>query len=1107
MTRVRPVLFASRMSPVAGVCGHPNEAGLRFCTTCGVPLALGCPACGQAVSGGQAFCGHCGAALAPSAAPPSVPPPSGAPEGERKQVTVLFADVVGSMELAEQLGADEWTQVVQGLFAVCREAVEEFGGTVDKFTGDGVMALFGAPVAQEDHARRSAHAALRLVERATNYASDLPGVELAVRVGLNSGDVVAGPVGEAFTAIGHTVGLAQRMESLAEPGAVRVSEHTVALLGAEFRLRDLGSTAVKGSSAPVRVHALDGVVGGSSAAARRRSGSARLVGRGEELAALTAALVAAQRGNASVIGIVGEAGAGKSRLCEELARRAAELEVTVRRTAGVSHAQTAPLLPILGLLRDYFGVADGDSAAEVRAKAATALLRLDPELADQLPLIYDFLEVPDPERPAPQLTPEVRRARVLEVFRQVTVRRSEQQTLLLILEDLHWFDPHSVAFLDAWLPNFPGTRTLVVTNFRPEFHAPWMGSSSYRQIPLVPLDGPAVQELLDELLGPDPSLGELVAQLRTRSGGNPFFVEEIVRALAADGTLTGGPGNYRLAKPIASVTVPATVHGVLTGRIDRLAAPEKAVLQAAAVIGRIFSAPVLAAVATDVSPLGPVLDALCARELIQRTETAGEYRFWHPLTQEVAHSTLLAARRRRLHAEVARALVTQGPDRHDEIATVVATHFEEAGDDLEAARWQLRAGLRASLADVTEGIRRLRACVEHLDAVEEETETLRIFIRAAANLARLMGRAGSDLVDIQRVVTRVQESAQRLGDPGQLAYVTVSQIGTHFFAGEVNLALRLAEEARRFAEQAGDDAVLAFALLGETLACAYTEPAAGLVAARELREVCSGKPLLGIPVVGYSVHDAAAVSAATVLYECGRLGAARRVIDEGLEHLARRPAAEWQSWLLATKTLLLDRTGDPAEIDTAGQWARESLRLSQDSGNIPGILRARHAMGVLALLTGRASEARTTLTDVLAQARERQRGLQDETHMLWALARAQLATGDVRAARSAADEALATAERQQAPVAQCVARLIEARIWREGGAVGGDLPRARHAAEAGLARATDIGALTLAAFLAEERALLEEDSTSRRAALKACADGYDAIGATGHARRLREELA
>ncbi|MGH9037378.1 MAG: ATP-binding protein, partial [Acidimicrobiia bacterium] len=600
-------------------------------------------------------------------------PSTGAPavrshlEGERKQVTVLFADLEGSMALSEGRDPEEWAEVMDRFFSICAEAVTRFEGTVDKFTGDGLMALFGAPRAQEDHARRACLAAWQLTETVRAWAEKLMaerGLDLHVRVGLNSGEVVAGRIGEEataeYTALGHTVGLAQRMEAMAEPGRVYLTEHTARLVAGQVDLTDLGRLEVKGASEPVGVFALDRVSRAGRSPAVRFAEAPALVGRNEEMTTLESALARAEEGHAQVVGIVGEAGLGKSRLCEEFARRCAAGDIDVRRTAGVSHGQAVPLLPVLDLLRVFFGIDDADPPQAAREKIAGRLVTLDPALAEGLPVLFDFLEVPDPDRPAPRLSGEARMRRVFEVIRGVTQRRSERQTLVLILEDLHWFDPQSAAFLDRLIPSYPGTRTLVVTNFRPEFQASWMTHSYYRQLALAPLALDDVQQLLGATLGDDASLASLPGHFITHTGGNPFFIEEVVRALVEDGTLEGQPGAYRLTRPLEEIGVPATVQSVLAARIDRLREEDKQVLQTAAVIGRSFPAAVLRQMAAlPEDDLFGALAALCAAEFLQE-ETAGEeaaYRFWHPLTQEVAYSTLLAGARRRLHAAAAGAII------------------------------------------------------------------------------------------------------------------------------------------------------------------------------------------------------------------------------------------------------------------------------------------------------------------------------------------------------------------------------------------------------------------------------------------------------------------
>jgi predicted ATPase len=372
--------------------------------------------------------------------------------------------------------------------------------------------------------------------------------------------VVGGVGGDARldpTALGHTVGLAQRMEAMADPDKTYLTEHTGRLVQGWFRLADLGPKQVKGAREPLRVFVLEGPAARPPALRGGQTlGTSPLVGRERELAVLEDALADATEGSAQVVGVVGEAGVGKSRLCEEFARSATARGITVRRTTGVSHGQDIPLLPILALLRDYFSVSEADDPERAREKVSGRLLGLDPDLAEHLPLLLDFLEVPDPAAPVARLAPEVRMRRLFEALHAATERRSEQEVLVLLVEDLHWFDPQSEAFLERLVESFPGSRTLVLANFRPEFSASWMRHSYYRQLSLAPLRDEAVGELLGGLLGVEVSLTPLLAFVLERTAGNPFFVEEVVRALAEDGTLAGGPDGYRLTRPLEQVRVP-----------------------------------------------------------------------------------------------------------------------------------------------------------------------------------------------------------------------------------------------------------------------------------------------------------------------------------------------------------------------------------------------------------------------------------------------------------------------------------------------------------------------------------------------------------------------
>src|SRR4051794_1167276 len=516
-------------------CGHSNSPAAHFCGSCATPLSglSVCPGCGASNAAGQAFCNACGRALtsagdAAARRPARAEPPDhlatkiraggAALEGERKQVTVLFADVMGSMELAGRCDPEVWRRIMDRFFSILSEGIHRFEGTVDKFTGDGIMALFGAPIAHEDHAQRACYAALHLEQELATYAAELRrerGLSFSVRIGLNSGEVVVGAIGEdlgmSYTAIGHTVGLAQRMEQLAEPGAAYLTEHTAALVEGYLELGDLGDFQVKGASGSIRVHQLIGV---GAARGRldvsRARGFSKFVGREDELRVLEDAFEQATGGSPQVIGIVGEAGVGKSRLCDMFARRCRARGISVYQNTGLAHAKSIPLMPVLHIMRSYFDVTDLDSDQTARERIAGKLLLLDESFAEDLPLLFEFLAVPDPERPSPRMDPDARQRRLLELTKRLVHAQSARQPGITVFEDLHWFDPASEVFVANHVEAAPGTRGLALLNFRPDYHAPWMSKSYYRQIALAPLGPEAIDQLLEDLLGPDPSLPGLV---------------------------------------------------------------------------------------------------------------------------------------------------------------------------------------------------------------------------------------------------------------------------------------------------------------------------------------------------------------------------------------------------------------------------------------------------------------------------------------------------------------------------------------------------------------------------------------------------------------------
>jgi class 3 adenylate cyclase/tetratricopeptide (TPR) repeat protein len=1099
------------MDSVCSACGQRQRPGGRFCVGCGAVLAVVCSRCDSPVESADRFCAQCGE---PVSAPLTVSPPAlsvGQPvswesEGERKQLTVLFADVQGSMALQEQLELEDWAGIVDHFDGILAQAARRFGGTVE-FTGDGIMALFGAREAQEDHARRACHAAWQMNREIRAYAEELrraKGLDLQVRVGLNSGEVVVARVGADLhldpKAFGHTVGLGERMEALAVPGLAYLTESTARLVEGWFQLRDLGPMMVKGVQAPVGVYVLEGPLPPRPWRARRAGSTARLIGRGAEMAILEDALARAAGGDAQVVGVVGEPGVGKSRLCDEFVRSVLARGITVRRAAGVSHGREVPLLPILSLFRDYFGITDAISPSQSRERISDRLLGLDPGFRSDLPVFFDFLEVPDPERPAPPITAEVRMGRVFDALRRVTERRSEREVLVMVLEDLHWFDTQSTEWLGRLIESFPGSRTLVVTNFRPEFSASWMRHSYYRQIPLLPLSAKAVGEMVSELVGDDPSLAPLPDYLMERTGGNPFFVEEIVRALVEEGTLAGCPGVYHLTRPLDQASMPASVQSVLAARIDRLSAEHKPVLQTASVIGRTFAEALLAAVMVEpADKLREALAALCAAELLQESQRAPviEYRFWHPLTQEVAYATMLAARRARLHATVAEALIEYDSDRLDEGAAVVAWHWERAGRKLDAARWNLHAGEFALRSDLSEALRRWRAAIDLLEGADATPEAMEVGVRARDRLLQFGARTGITSEEADRLEAEGRTLADRLGDRELLAKIVVSSGSARFWAGDIQGGTARYLEAAKHSDDSDDPDFKAAMWIAPVLAFTPTGPLAeGLAWGNRAIEVCAENPECGVRLVGYSILARVHQFRSSVLARMGRLREASADVEQALTLGRPRSEPETICWSLAMLPLLAWLTGDDPSCSAP---ATEAVRVAEETENPASLVMAFQGLALSHLVAGHPGEAVAACEQALAVARGKRSGLFEEASVLAHLALARIAAGDADGAMTAADEAVAVARRQGARVHECLALLARARVGRLGcravDQVTADLGT-------GLAIIGQVGALTYEPFLREELGRLRTDGRQLREAARL----YEAIGATGHAQRLQAEL-
>src|SRR5271166_3171797 len=645
--------------------------------------ATACRACGSVRREGARFCDGCGA-----------PVTEHDTRAEYKQVTVLFADVVHSMDIAAAVGAERLREIMADLADRCAAVVQRFGGTVDKFTGDGIMAVFGAPVALEDHAMRACLAALGVQEEVKRLAAevkDRDGVDLWVRVGLNSGQVIAGEIGSGpfgYTAIGEQVGMAQRMESVALPGGVMLTASTARLVEGVATLGEPELVQIKGADAPVPARRLLGMGDGHRAGGRAES---TLVGRRWEMSAVEGLLERAIDGHGAVVCEVGSPGIGKSRLVREVAAMAGRRGVEVFTTFCESHTSQVPFHAVARLLRAARGVEGLDpeaARARIRAQAPDA----EPE---DLVLFDDLLGIADPDVELPKIDPDARRRRLTALVNAASLAR--ETPALYVIEDAHWIDEVSESMLADFVAVIPQTHSLVLISYRPQYRGALSRVPGAQSIALAPLSDSETAALVTELLGSDSSVGGLATMIVERAAGNPFFVEEMVRELAERGVLRGNRSAYVSTAGAAEVSVPATVQATIAARIDRLDPAAKRTLSAAAVIGSRFDLGLLETLGIE-----PIVEDLVVTELVDQVRfTRGpEYVFHHPLIRTVAYEAQLKSDRAELHRRLAAVIEARSPSSADENAALIAEHLEAAGDGHAACGWHMRAATWATNRDI-----------------------------------------------------------------------------------------------------------------------------------------------------------------------------------------------------------------------------------------------------------------------------------------------------------------------------------------------------------------------------------------------------------------------
>ena len=814
-------------------CGTESTSGRKFCPECGTPFANRCAKCGAESAPTAKFCEDCGAPLGAAAAasstksndsPIRVADSSASEnlEGERKTVTALFADIKGSTELEQDLDPEEARAIVDPALKLMIDAVRRYDGYVVQSTGDGIFAIFGAPVAHEDHPQRALYAALRMQEDLKRYSARLReagNLPIEARVGVNTGEVVVRSIttGEGhteYTPIGHTNNLASRLQALAPTGSIAISEQTRRFVEGYFQLKPLGPTKVKGVTEPVNIYEVTGLGPLRSRLERAAGrGLSKFVGRQAEMASLKRAAEQAKAGRGQIAAAMAEAGVGKSRLFFEF-KAANQSGWTVLQAFSVSHGKASAYLPVIDLLHGYFGIdRDDDDSRKRREKVNGKVLTLDRSLEDVLPYLHALLGLSDENSPLAQMDALVRQRRTLESIKRILVRESLNQPLIVIFEDLHWIDEETQALLNLLADSIATAKILLLVNYRPEYHHEWGSKTCYSQLRLDPLATESAEEMLTALVGDDAEVRPLKRLIIERTEGNPFFMEETVLVLLDEGALVRDGAAVRLTKPLSELKIPPTVQAILAARIDRLPPDEKDLLQTLAVAGKEFSLSLVREVIKQPDDeIDRMLNDLQLAEFIYEQPTAGdiEYTFKHALTQEVAYNSVLAERRRALHVRIGVALEALYSQRLDDRVEQLAYHFTRGGNAQKALEYLERAGRRAEeRSSNLEAVIHFSAALELLRPMPHSPQ------RAERELALLLALGapiavtkGWDSPEVERVYGRARELCQEAGETPQLLRALFGLAGYYIIRGEYKSARESMEQNLNLAQRSQDPGVL-----------------------------------------------------------------------------------------------------------------------------------------------------------------------------------------------------------------------------------------------------------------------------------------------------------
>jgi class 3 adenylate cyclase len=809
-----------------GKCGAENREGAKFCKDCASPMPTKCSNCRATIQPGSKFCDECGVPI-PTAAlklkPQSEPTPpdrvlpeeaaANAADGERKTITLLFADIKGSMDLEEGIDPEAARAIVDPALAIMAEAVNRYQGHVAQSTGDGVFALFGAPIAHEDHPQRAIYAAMRMQEELRRYSDRLRAdgkAPVEIRIGINTGEVVMRAVGEdqshaEYLPAGHAVGLASRLQTIAPTGSIVLSEHTQRLAEGYFQLKSLGPTRMKGVTEAVNVYEVIGL--GPLRTRLQRSvsrGLSRFVGRDAEIAQMKRALEHAKAGRGQVVAAMAEPGVGKSRLFFEF-KAVAQSGCMVLEALSISHGKASPYLPVIDLLRSYFEISPEDDARKRRERVNGKVLTLDRSLEDTLPYLFGLLGIFEEADPLAGMDVQIKRRRTLDAFKRILLRASLSQPLIVMFEDLHWIDGETQALLNVLVESIGNAKILLLVNYRPDYHHEWGSKTYYTQLRLDPLGKQNAGEMLDAMLGDGVELAPLKRLIIDKTEGNPFFMEEMVQVMFDEGALARNA--VKLTKSLSQLKMPPTVQALLASRIDRLPPDEKDLLQTLAVLGREFPfALIKSVVSKPEDELNRMLSALQFAEFIYEQPASGdvEYMFKHALTQEVAYNSALNERRKLLHEQIGAAIETLFKDSLDDHLAQLAHHYGRSRNVRKAIEYlSSEAKLVARRSAVSEAFACLDKAIELTRQLPDSSERTGNELKLRVQYASLAGEVrGWGMDAIRETYTRARELAEKLGDKSQLAMVHLGLSAFHLVRFQhaqayehANRSLELARES------------------------------------------------------------------------------------------------------------------------------------------------------------------------------------------------------------------------------------------------------------------------------------------------------------------------